>query len=145
MRLTIYTLISLLCFGDLSGARARPLRSEGVINPLQIECKLRNDRFWTEIQFSLDANGKVSGVLGNYLFMSNGKKKFISGNILFDIMPFESAIIGHTGDPRGVVSRFSLRHEESNNRNRWIYEQVDPSGEKTVAFFFCFLKTDPRP
>jgi hypothetical protein len=113
------------------------------IDPLQIQCKLRNDRFWTEINFSLDASGKLSGILGNYVFTTGGNRKFISGNVLFDILTFENSIIGHTGDPRGVVSRFSLMREES-NFSRWVYEQTDPHGEKTVAIFKCFQKMPPR-
>jgi hypothetical protein len=119
-------------------AEAQPRIAFAPIDPLQLECKLRNDRFWTEIRFSVDpASSKVTGILGNYVFSGDGSKRFISGNVLFDIRAMESVIIGHTGDPRGTVSRFSLMREES-NASRWIYEQTDPTGEKTVANFKCF-------
>jgi hypothetical protein len=141
MKLKAPLLALLLCPPLTSSAQS--LVTVRPIDPLQIECKLRNDRFWTEINFSLDANGKVSGILGNYVFTTGGNRKFISGNVLFDILSFDTAILGHTGDPRGVVSRFSLMREES-NQSRWIYEQTDPHGEKTVAIFKCFTKSPPR-
>ena len=141
MNLKAITLALLLCSPPASSAQ-RP-QSLSPVDPLQLQCKLRNDRFWTEIGFSLDVNGKITGVLGNYVFTAGGNRKFISGNVLFDILSFDTAIIGHTGDPRGVVSRFSLMREES-NQSHWIYEQTDPYGEKTVAIFKCFPKTPPR-
>jgi hypothetical protein len=134
--------LALLLSSPLASSAQYPLNLPP-IDPLQLQCKLRNDRFWTEIEFSLDVNGRVSGILGNYVFTTGGNRKFISGNILFDILSFDSAIIGHTGDPRGVVSRFSLVREEA-NQSRWTYEQTDPHGEKTVASFKCFPKTPPR-
>jgi hypothetical protein len=141
MNLKALTFALLLCPPLASSAQNLP--SLRPIDPLQIQCKLRNDRFWTEINFSIDAGGKLSGVLGNYVFTSGGNRRFISGNVLFDILSFDTAIIGHTGDPRGVVSRFSLMRDES-NLSRWIYEQTDPHGEKTVAIFKCFQKMPPR-
>ncbi len=141
MNLKALLLALLLCSPLTSSAQLRV--DLAPIDPLQLQCKLRNDRFWTEIGFSLDASGKVSGILGNYVFTSGGNRKFISGNVLFDILAFDSAIIGHTGDPRGIVSRFSLVREES-KQYHWIYEQTDPHGEKTVAVFKCYPKTSRR-
>ena len=143
MKLKRLQLVLLLCFA--LPAEAQNALQVSPINPLLLECKLRNDRFWSEIRFSVSPiNGKLSGVLGNYVFTAGNSKRFISGNELFDILAFDSAIIGHTGDPRGVVSRFSLVQQKTNSA-LWVYEQVDPQGEKTVANFHCYLNALQRP
>ncbi len=113
------------------------------IDPLKVHCKLRARQFVSEISFKRDAEGEIVGELDNYAFTSENKLRFISGNVFFDVQARDNAIVGHTGDRRGVISSFSLNLVNVNN-GTWAYEQMEPSGEKSHARFTCTLSPSSK-
>lgn len=108
------------------------------IDPIQLHCELRQGRFVSTIHFKKEADHGISGELDNYVQKSPKEREFISGNVFFDVRSSQSGVFGHTGDPRGVTSSFTLDHQGVQNPGTWIYVRSEPSGEKSRAIFTCF-------
>lgn len=127
-------------------ARLTPLllvlsQSALAFNPTGLHCSLSNQNFSTEINFSLNQKQQLCGELDNYV-LKNGKKQFLSGALFFDVMAKADSITGHTGDPRGVISNFSLTDHSSRLNGVWIYKSVDPNGRKTQGLFDCLYDSN---
>ena len=111
-------------------------------DPTDLHCTLQDQTLSTAIHFTRDADQNLSGELDNYVLKSRNQKQFLSGDVFFDISFQANRISGHTGDPRGVVSNFSLTRRGSDSTGEWNYQCTDPDGEKTQALFDCVYDDD---
>ncbi|NDG84834.1 MAG: hypothetical protein EBX52_07335 [Proteobacteria bacterium] len=112
------------------------------IDPLSLKCTLRDRKFLTEINFSLNAQQELVGEVANYVTSRDHGRQYLSGSVLFEITPGETVIEGSTGDPRASVSHFRLIQLGLSANGFWVYEHFENSRVPERAKFIC---TYPAP
>ena len=124
---------------NLSPALAFPTESSGVaLDPVRLHCRMRQQRFFSEIKFSRNSQNVLVGELDNFVAAGNHQRSFLNGSIFFDISSTPDMVYGHTGDPRGSISSFRLLRWMSNGTTEfWRYEQTEPNGSKSHVRFVC--------
>lgn len=105
--------------------------------PQLLKCALHEDHVLTEIHFRVNSRQAVFGDIKSYVIYDNGNKRFVSGESLFDISLKDGLILGHTGDPRGVVDEFSFARKTSKNAGPWDYTRLAKDGSGLRVEFHC--------
>jgi hypothetical protein len=129
---------AIIGFSASISAGAVPSGPKPALDPLNLKCLLRERQFFTEILFTRNSNGVLVGEMDHYISTGQHGRRFLSGNIFFDIRSDERQIEGNTGDPRGIIIPFVLKPSKATQLNgRWIYVQTDASGKKTEVALRC--------
>ena len=119
-----------------------PLLGLASFDPALLRCTLQDENLSSVISFSRTTAQGLSGELDNYSLKGHGQKQFLSGSVFFDLTFSETKISGHTGDPRGEVSNFSLTRSGTNPTGTWKYEGIDREGDRDRAQFDCVYDDD---
>lgn|GEM_PF-2868029 len=126
----------LFCLALQASARAS-IPPKRPIDPLRVSCILRDEKFFTEITFNRNSDGALTGEMSHYVSLPNRGRRFLSGNVFFDISSGRRLIEGNTGDKRGNVSSFTLYPVHAALTGQWVYEQFDGNGSSTQVRFRC--------
>jgi hypothetical protein len=125
-----------ICLGFNSEAHSARLPKRP-INPLNVSCLLRDGKFFTEILFSRNSSGEVTGEMNNYVSTSDHGRRFLNGSVFFDLSSTARSIEGSTGDKRGSISSFSLYPAFKSLSGQWTFEQHEPNGTSVKVRFKC--------
>ena len=131
---------ALVIFGFFSGTNSHAAKTRAPrkpLNPLGLSCVLRDGKFFTEIFFSKNAEGVISGEMRNYVSTSDHGRRFLGGMIFFDLEVEPRLIQGSTGDKRGNISAFRLYPAYRSLNGEWIYEQFEGNTPPMEARFRC--------